>query len=317
MGDERPPSPETPVPVPVAGYQVPSSTERFADYRKGLRFPLREMDVGQLLDAMVNLFRVHWKTFLGMAAIVLVPVYFLQAFLTDLATQSIPGFTSNPFELTPPVPEDPFVPAEPPDLRALFAVLSVSGLGALLTFVASAFLTAAVAHAAALTYQGEDPTIGGTYRFSIRRLHSILWVIVLSSLATVGGLILCIVPGLIFLARFLLSTSVLVVEGKKGTKALRRSWQLTKNHFWKVFGVYLLTTILAGVLAGVFQLPFQLGGIFNETWGWVLIAVGNSFAGILTIPFPTIAAVLLYFDLRVRKEGLDLAVMAQELSPTS
>lgn len=314
MGDERPVSPDTPPSIPPEGYQVPTPTERFSDYRRGKRFPLREMDVGQLLDAMLNLFRVHWKTFLGMAAIVLIPIYFLQAFLTDLVTQSLPGFTTQPFEFTTPAPEDPFAPIESPDFGALFAVLSVSGLGALLTFVASAFLTAAVAHAAALTYQGQDPSIGGTYRFSLRRLHSILWVILLASLATIGGLILCLIPGIIFLTRFLLSTSVLVVEGSKGTNALRRSWQLTKNHSWKVLGVYLLTTILAGILAGVFQLPFQLAGMFNETWGWVLIAVGNSIAGILTIPFPTIAAVLLYFDLRVRKEGLDLAVMAQELS---
>lgn len=316
MGDERPLSPETPSPVPQPGYQVPAPTERFSDYRSGKRFPLREMDVGQLLDAMVNLFRVHWKTFLGMAAIVLVPIYFLQAFLTDLVTQSLPGFTTDPFEV-PTTPADPFAPTEAPDFGALFAFLSVSGLGALLTFIASAFLTAAVTHAAARTYQGEDPTISGTYGFSFRRLHSIMWVIILQSLAVLGGFLLCIIPGFIFLTKFLLSTSVLVVEGSKGTHALRRSWQLTTNHFWKVFGVYLLTSILAAVLAGVFQIPFQLAGILNETWGWVLIAVGNSIAGILTIPFPTIAAVLLYFDLRVRKEGLDLAVMAQELSPAS
>jgi hypothetical protein len=41
--------------------------------------------------------------------------------------------------------------------------------------------------------------------------------------------------------------------------------------------------------------------------------VGSAAASVVTTPFLTIVVVLLYFDQRIRKEGLDLSIMAQEL----
>jgi hypothetical protein len=49
------------------------------------------------------------------------------------------------------------------------------------------------------------------------------------------------------------------------------------------------------------------------SWGWLLRAVGSAAASVVTTPFVTIVVVLLYFDQRIRKEGLDLSIMAQEL----
>jgi hypothetical protein len=47
----------------------------------------------------------------------------------------------------------------------------------------------------------------------------------------------------------------------------------------------------------------------------VVVAVGSTILGALVSPITTIAVVLLYFDLRVRKEGLDLDQLAQQTSP--
>ena len=48
--------------------------------------------------------------------------------------------------------------------------------------------------------------------------------------------------------------------------------------------------------------------------GWPLYAIGISLAAIITTPFTTLITVLLYFDLRIRKEAFDLEVMAHEMS---
>ena len=46
---------------------------------------------------------------------------------------------------------------------------------------------------------------------------------------------------------------------------------------------------------------------------WPVRAIGTSIATVLTQPFSQLVAVLLYFDLRVRKEGFDLEILAKQL----
>ena len=125
-----------------------------------------------------------------------------------------------------------------------------------------------------------------------------------------------IIPGFIVLIRFFFGPTVLVVEGKKGSAALGRSWRLAKGHFWKIVGTYLLASIMAAVVAGVLGVPGALAFAAIGPSGWPVYAVALSVASILTTPFTTLIAVLLYFDLRIRKEAFDLEVMAQELSAT-
>src|SRR5919106_6769055 len=56
-------------------------------------FPLRQMGIGELLDAAIKLYRAEWKTLMLIVAIVLVPVSFIEAF----ATRTLPGpFTEAP-----------------------------------------------------------------------------------------------------------------------------------------------------------------------------------------------------------------------------
>jgi hypothetical protein len=123
-----------------------------------------------------------------------------------------------------------------------------------------------------------------------------------------------IVPGVIVLVRYLFGSTVLVVEGRKGTKALGRSWRLAKGHFWKVFGTYILAGIMAAIVASILRLPGD--ALFSAVGpaGWPFAAIGLSLAAILTTPFTTLITVLLYFDLRIRKEAFDLEIMAREMS---
>jgi hypothetical protein len=104
-----------------------------------------------------------------------------------------------------------------------------------------------------------------------------------------------------------------VVEGKKGTKALGRSWRLAKGHFWRLFGTLILAGLMAGIIASVLAIPGNLVADVIGPQGWPVRALGDSLAAVLTTPFTTLITVLLYFDLRIRKEAFDLEVMAQEL----
>jgi hypothetical protein len=257
------------------------------------------MRIGETLDAAIKLYRAHWKTFMGIAAFILVPVNFLQSFLTRNVA------TSNPFNLST---RPPALPENSDYVAAISAVFGI----ALFLFI-QPFLAAAFARATSDVYMGGKPTIGGVYRFAFSRTHSILWVSLLSGLAVVGGLILLIVPGILFAIRFTFGSIVVAVEGARGTSAMRRSWRLAKGHFWKILGTLFLAGLLAGVIASVLSLPFTVAGVAMGSSGWFLRWIGASIAAVITRPFSAMVGVLLYFDMRVRKEGLDLALMAREL----
>src|SRR5919206_479107 len=87
----------------------------------------------------------------------------------------------------------------------------------------------------------------GALRFAFARLHSILWITFLGGIATVVGLVFCIIPGVYIWIAFAVAVPVLLTEGVKGTSALGRSRTLVSGRWWGTFGVVLLGTILAGL----------------------------------------------------------------------
>jgi len=257
------------------------------------------MRIGEMLDSAIKLYRQHWKTFMGLVALVLVPYLFLQGFL---ARGAVP---TNPFNPRPLTFEEVHA--------ARVASIIVGVFSGVFFLFVEPFLRGAVARAAADVYAGQRPDLAPMYRFAVRRFHSILWVSVLAGLAVVGGFILLIVPGVLFLVRFSFATTVVVVEDQRGRKAMGRSWRLVKGRFWKVLGTLLLAGILSSLVAGILQLPLTFASYPLGRSGWVLRAIGASAAGVITRPFAAIVGVLLYFDTRIRKEGMDLDLMARDL----
>jgi hypothetical protein len=255
------------------------------------------MGVGEILDTAIKVYRSRWKGLMAVVAIALVPMTFLEVFLTRRL--------GSPFS-------EPVATQGQLD-SAVIASFVVLGIEVLLI---TPFLTAAVARASADVYLGHPVLVGPTFRFAVSRIHSILWISILSALAVALGFLLLIIPGLIVLVRFFFGSTVLVVEGKKGSAALGRSWRLAKGHFWKIVGTYFLAGILAFVVAGILAVPGAFAFDAIGPGGWPVYAAAQSLAAILTTPFTTLIAVLLYFDLRIRKEAFDLEVMAQELSST-
>jgi hypothetical protein len=135
-------------------------------------------------------------------------------------------------------------------------------LAALAGILMHLVLTGAITRAVAAEVAGEDPSVEQSYRFGFHRLGSVLLVSVLVGLATIGGLILVtaglflanailrgrdldvtsapvgpvillfIIPGIYVGVRLAVSIEALVVEGRRGTEAMGRSWGLVGGHWW-------------------------------------------------------------------------------------
>ena len=138
---------------------------------------------------------------------------------------------------------------------------------------------------------------------------SMVWTMV-----GIGGIllvaILFVIPGIYIGARLAVSIEALVVEGRRGTQAMARSWELVGGHWWHAFGTLLVATLLTGLVNALITAPF--GGT-----GWFVQAVVAAVATVVTLPYGVLVGVLLYLDLRARKEGLTMEALRADLQASA
>lgn len=131
-------------------------------------------------------------------------------------------------------------------------------------------------------------------------------------LAVFIGFILLFIPGIIAACGLALATIVVVLENSPNARmAMQRSWSLTRGYRMKVFGVLVVSLVVATLPAmalGVVTGMLGQGGTVDEPS--VLNAVGGPLLTLLIYPFLFSLFTVIYYDLRVRKEGFDLEVLA-------
>jgi hypothetical protein len=252
----------------------------------------RPMGIGEILSTALQLYRRHWRTLLTIAAVVVVPVTLIQYLLGDLVRTQ--GETTRNGVV------------ETATWSVGIAGL-VAALAGILTYLV---LTGAITRAVAAEVAGQDPSVEQSYRFGFHRLGSVLLVSVLVGLAIVGGLILFVIPGIYIGIRLCVSIEALVVEGRRGTEAMGRSWGLVGGHWWHAFGTVVVGGLLTGIVNAVITAPF------GDT-SWFVQAVAAAVATVVTLPYSALVGVLLYLDLRARKESLTMEALRTDLQASA
>ncbi|MEP6480816.1 MAG: glycerophosphoryl diester phosphodiesterase membrane domain-containing protein [Rhodoglobus sp.] len=160
--------------------------------------------------------------------------------------------------------------------------------------------------------------------------------VVIALIVAVGGtagIVIGVLLGLLFGAaavvsavwlgtRLSLVPSVLMLERLPLRDALRRSWSLTVGYFWRTFGIELLVIFIVQTVASIISAPLSLllgiGSALinpNGDQGGVIVGVivVYGLTLVVSLVFGAIASVvqaatpaLIYIDLRMRREGLDL-----------
>jgi hypothetical protein len=253
----------------------------------------RRMGIGEILSTAFQLYRRHWRTLLAIAAVVVVPFTLLQYLLGD-QVRTRGEETANGVVVE----------------TATWAVGIAGLVAALAGVVMFLVLTGAITRAVAAEVAGEDPGVEQSYRFGFHRFWSVLLVSVLVGLATVAGLILFIIPGIYIGVRLAVSIEALVVEGRRGTQAMGRSWELVGGHWWHAFGTLLVAALLTGLVNALITAPFS-------GTSWFVQAIVAAVATVVTLPYGVLVGVLLYLDLRARKENLTLDTLRTDLQASA
>jgi hypothetical protein len=266
---------------------------------------LRPLSIGEVLDVAIKIYFRNAKTLFAIVLLIVAPVQVLVSLIEVSA-----AIDEDPFTTTSTTGEVELDTDEVWIYSTAFLTLIV------LALVSSTLATGACFKGVADAYLGGRPTWRGSLAFALRRVHSILWVTFLGGLVAFLGLLACIVPGIWLYVAFAVAVPALLTEGVRGRRALGRSRRLVKGRWWPTFGVIVLGSILAAVVAGVITGVLQAASLAdpdNELVSFLVGAVGGIVASTLTTPFQAAFVTVLYFDLRVRKEGFDLQLLAERI----
>ncbi len=312
----------------------PTDQPPWAAPRPGI-VPLRPLSLGEIFDGSFRAIRTNPATMLGVSAVVVAITAALSLLPQAWALQGV--VTSTALNET-----SPDLGAAVGDLADVIGTSAISGVISFLSLtVLSALLTVAVSGAVL----GRRTSVSGLWQRTRGRLLRVIGLALLSGLLTAlaAGTVLAVGLGGAYLAgsgtpaavvavlavalslvvlvllyvRWSMAAPALLLEEIGIWRALRRSWRVTRSSFWRVLGILLLTAVIAGVASAVVRGPFGvLAGTVADgtTFGSALVNVGLTSLGSVVAqtvlaPFQAGVAALLYMDLRMRREGLDVELI--------
>lgn len=181
-------------------------------------------------------------------------------------------------------------------------------------------------------YLEQGVTVWSVYRVWLRRLPGLLLALALTGAALDLGLLLCGVFWFVPAVQFFFVLHAYLFEGKGPGKALGRSSRLIGGYGGRVFNCLFLLGLVAWVIGlGVtFPLAYLVDNVLHVAPGaqslyggasgvghsaeqQVVTLITEGLAHLVLIPFLVCVVTVLYFDLRIRKEGFDIELLAEEL----
>lgn len=247
----------------------------------------RARSSSELLDAAFEIYRRHFWTFLSVGVVATMP----SGMARYIISQSLP-FTPT---------ASTSVGGGPTSLPLV--LLLVWATAAVLTPFAEAAFTIAAARA----YRGLPVDLADLAHTAFARplaLFVLFWIrFILLGL----GMLLFIVPGLIVFKRYFAVIAAFTLEQRSIGGSIRRSRELSTDNGSRILlllGAVVLFTLVASWILGAF-----LQSLARGAGGAVLYLV----AAALLSPFASIVMTLLYYDIRIRREGYDIELLASSL----
>jgi hypothetical protein len=292
--------------------------------------PLRPLTLSDIFNGAVGYIRANPKATLGLTAmvVVLMQIISLAATLGPLAAYDRTA-TQRPGELSSGV---------------VGTLLTSLGAGVLVTWLGATLLSGMLTVIVGRAVFGSPITVSETWAKIRGRIPALLglalleaaavaavvglFVVIVAMIAAVGGPAAAVLLGFPLLAVMfavmaylytvvLFAPVLIVLERLPVIDAITRSFALVRNSFWRVFGIRLLTFVVATVVADAVAAPFSIGGqlmlsgaasINAVLIGTTIASIGTAIGQIITAPFNAGVIVLLYTDRRMRAEAFDLVL---------
>lgn len=302
----------------------------------GSVIPLRPLSLTDIFNGAVAYIRTNPKATLGLATVVV-----LASQIVTLALQIGPLSALDEFDAT--------VQGDGPSAGTITVFVGSVFTAVVVTTLASLLLSGMLTVVIGRSVFGGRITIGEAWQRLRGRLPALIGLTALQAVAFIvvsvavviaiigagaagGGLAAFAVGALLvptaLLAVLYVSTvllfapAVIVLEHLGIVAAIKRSFTLVSKDFWRVFGIWVLASIVAAVIGWGVGAPFNIAGQIISMVAdgptlpaLVLSAVGAAIGQIVTAPFSAGVVVLLYADRRFRAEAFDLMLQTGAGAP--
>ncbi len=250
-----------------------------------MQYPIGYMGIGAILDTAVKVLKDHLGLLLSISAVTLIPVQLIFGLVVDAVT---PGLRAG----------DGRVLQEHPGLYML-----VVGSSLVMLVVLSPLVNGATIYGIASAYMLCPTNLGDCLKHGLRYWPRMVWTSILMFLAIYGGIILCLIPGIIFAFWFMLSQHVVVLEGISGSAALGRSKDLMMGEMLKGFVLGLIIFVINLALGGS-------GALIPQPQVQLIV---QTVIGAALATFASSAITILYFSCRSKLDNYDLEMLAQSV----
>jgi hypothetical protein len=171
---------------------------------------------------------------------------------------------------------------------------------------------------------GGDLGIGSALQTALTRLPALVLMLLLFIIALTIGAVLLIIPCLILMVSLGLCFNTALFENKGPVNALSESHRLVWGNWWRTAAiltvgliVILVIYLVAGMIIGVIMPFVMLGGGAEDALLFTLLSslLVGVLMSLLVTPFYISLAIAIYWDLKLRKDGGDLAARVGALNP--
>lgn len=268
---------------------------------------LRPLSVSEVLDTAVSLYRKSFATVVPIAAVFTIPLALLMAVFLDSQQANIALLENSPNSIQA--------------QQAASSLFTALGAYVLLSLLMSSLVQGATTFVYGEAYAGRQTPIGRASKVGLSKALQIVLLSLAIGVPVLLGFIFCIVPGVFLMTVWYVSQPVLVLENKGIFASMSRSKSLVEGYFGKTLGILVIATLLNFVLSWALSIPLSLvtdsAGIWSDAANTNVALNGlvNGCLSAIVAPFAAAFAVVAYFDLRVRKEALDIDRLVSQLPP--
>jgi hypothetical protein len=194
---------------------------------------------------------------------------------------------------------------------------AVDGAYVVFSIIAAVFYMAAqnaVTVGASQAYLGQPVQAGVALRRGARRLLPLILVSIVAMVPVMIGFLFFILPGLYLILRFVPLPMVTVLEDGDPGETFKRTWSLSRDNVGHILVLVLVMFAIYMAVAFISMfLLFASASVF--TTGSAVGAASILYYAVIALfyPFFQMILVALYYDLRIRHEGLDVEMLTQAL----
>jgi hypothetical protein len=309
---------------------------------------IRPMDLGDILDGTIRVYRKRPWVFVAILAIIVsVPMFVTQVattYMMNLGLEILNSIRiSGAMDLSGVVTSREYINAS--------AAMLVSGF---LLFFLAPIAQAAMVYTVSETILGREVDVSRSLNH-IKPISGVIifayflyLLIAIGVLAVVMGIIALITMAVgiqntlevVSIAMFLLLIYSLfitfltvkymfipqsvVLDNTSAAVGLKRSYGLSTGYWWRTFGIYVVISLVVGIISGLLGQGIKLIEVGINHIPGVTSMIGLALGGVIMTcislflnPVTFIASTLMYYDLRIRKEGFDLVLLSESIAEDS